>query len=298
MRSYRTEIEPRLRERLQTVCDAAGLDAAEAQLLKFTNNAVFWLPGNDCVVRIAGSVAMHRRTRKVIEVARWLAEHNYPAVRLSSSVQQPVEADGEAATVWKAVHAVEQAPTAGQLGALLRRLHALPAPITHLPKFDPVGDIRWRLEHADGLDDVDLLFLKSRCDSLQEELDGLATTLPSGVVHGDAQVGNLIAGPEGPVLCDFDSVCIGPREWDLVPIVFGQSHYGDGPEGVQAMVTAYGADVRSMPGFVTLMRARELKLVTSAVPVIRTNSRLREEFFRRLASIRNGVSDKRWTRYS
>lgn len=34
-------------------------------------------------------------------------------------------------------------------------------------------------------------------------------------LHGDPHVGNFLNTREGVLLCDFESVCIGPLEWDL-----------------------------------------------------------------------------------
>jgi fructosamine-3-kinase len=34
-------------------------------------------------------------------------------------------------------------------------------------------------------------------------------------IHGDAHLGNVLFAPDGPRWTDFDSVSIGPREWDI-----------------------------------------------------------------------------------
>ena len=308
---YTIEIDPTLRARVEAVCAAAGLDARGARLLKFTNNAVFELPNDRAVVRIAGSRAMHRRTEKVVTVARWLAGHDFPAVRLMPAVAQPVAAGDDLATVWEAVPAVSAPPTVGDIGVLLSRFHALPQAAA-LPRFDPVEDVRWRLDHAAGVAGIpanngehsavltadDLAFLRARCDAVEDQLADVDWILPPGPIHGDAQRGNLIPGPAGPVMCDFDSTCIGPREWDLIPILFGVQRLADPPDNAANLAAAYGVDLTSWAGFDVLMRVRELKLVTSVVPVLSVNPKVRREFRRRLHSLRTGDRSTTWQRYT
>ncbi|MGH3998017.1 MAG: aminoglycoside phosphotransferase, partial [Pseudonocardiaceae bacterium] len=43
----------------------------------------------------------------------------------------------------------------------------------------------------------------------------------------DARLGNLIASPQGPVLCDLDTTSIGPPEWDLVPAAVAALRFPD-----------------------------------------------------------------------
>lgn len=82
----------RLTTILTEVCARAGLDPTGAKLIKFTNNAVFRLVCDPVVIRIAGSGAVRARVPKVVAVARWLAAHEMPSVRLLEGVEQPVRA--------------------------------------------------------------------------------------------------------------------------------------------------------------------------------------------------------------
>ncbi|RSM37015.1 aminoglycoside phosphotransferase, partial [Actinoplanes sp. ATCC 53533] len=70
-----------------------------AQLIKFTNNAVFALPAAGVVVRIAASATMADRVDKVIRIARWLEQGDVPAVRLLD-LDQPLTIDGLHVTLW------------------------------------------------------------------------------------------------------------------------------------------------------------------------------------------------------
>lgn len=285
------------RAALGAVCDRAGLDPRGARLLRFTNNAVFLLAKQPVVVRILGAASLRHRVGKVVDVARWMEAHDVPAVRLLPGLPQPVVAGSLHATVWRATPDTGAPPTAADLGRLLRRLHELPPPRFTLPRWAPLDDVRRRLTDTDVLSDEDRSFLIERCDGARRALDELRFPHRDRVVHGDAHLGNVIASPSGPVLCDFDSTCLGPPEADLVPLPVGLRRFGGSDATYAQFSDAYGYDVTGWHGFGVLREIRELKLVTSALPVVRGNPALGAEMFRRLDDFRRGDRNATWTRY-
>jgi Phosphotransferase enzyme family len=296
------ELDGRLtRDKLQTVltaiCSAAGLDPSDAELIKFTNNAVFRLTTAPAVVRIAGSSAVRDRIDTVVQVAAWLAEQDIPAVRLWPDVPQPVTAANYPATVWQYVPPSGPRPTGDDLAALLLRFHALPTPAFPMPTWSPLKEIRQRLAEPEGLHPDDQAFLLRRCDELETELADVRYVLPQGIIHGDPFLGNLIPGANGPVLCDFDSTCIGPREWDLTPIAVGKLRFNYPHDDHSLVAHRYGFDVTTWDGFPVLRRIRELKLVTSVVPVLRSNPDIREQWQYRLATFKGGDAEAKWETY-
>ena len=285
-------------ERLRMVCRAAGLNPKPARLIKFTNNLVFELPAAGVVVRIVGSPALHYRVEKIIAVARWLEQHDFPAIRLHSDFDQPVAVGSELATIWVRAEPTGQPPDHADLGTLIRRFHSLPPPPDGvLPRFDPIGNIRHRLDHADGLGREDRRLLRSLCDEAEAQLAGIDFAESFGPIHGDAHIGNVIHSSAGPVLSDFDSTCIGPRTWDLVPVLLGPRRFGDPPEHVDQFLTAYGSNLPTRDQIDVLLRIRELQLVASVVPVLRSNPGVVGEFHRRLRSVRDDDDHTRWSRY-
>ncbi|WP_436493041.1 phosphotransferase family protein [Actinokineospora sp. HUAS TT18] len=282
---------------LAAVCAEIGLDAAGARLLRFTNNAVFELVGAPVVVRIVGSVALRHRVDKVVRVARWFAEHGVPAVRLIDGLTQPVLVGDYAATVWRTVDKSGPAPCPADLARLLRQVHALPPPEA-LPAWDPLDDVRRRIGEAEGLDRDNAAFLRDRCDLVEGWLSCLDFPLPPGFVHGDAHLGNLIPGPAGPVLCDFDSSCVGPPEWDLTPFAVGVRRFGQSPSQYDELVRGYGFDVTRWAGFSVLREVRELKLITSVLPIMNSTPEVRPELLKRLRDFRSGNTSAQWTRYT
>ncbi|MFC0115762.1 aminoglycoside phosphotransferase family protein [Kibdelosporangium aridum] len=283
---------------LTLICDQIGLEATGATLLRFTNNAVYRLVGDTAVVRIVGSHALRHRVEKVVRVAAWFAEHEIPAVRLLAGVTQPVRAGEHLATVWDVVPDGGRQPRGRDLGELLKRIHNLAPPPFDLPAWDPLDDVLKRIDDAEDISDDDHQFLLDTCERLSEELSGLNFELPPAVLHGDAHLGNLIPSPDGPVLCDFDSTSLGPPEWDLTPVAVGVGRFGEPARTYREIVRAYGFDVTRWSGFRVLREVRELKLITSVLPSVRSNPEVRPELMRRLGDFRRGDTRARWARYT
>ncbi|MFC4005166.1 phosphotransferase family protein [Prauserella oleivorans] len=281
---------------LRVTCARLGLDHRGATLLRFTNNAVYSLARDPVVVRIVGSRTLRHRARKVVTVARHFACHGVPAIRLVGGVEQPVHVGEHVVTVWEKVQPTGRQATSAELGSLLRQVHALPVP-EGLGPWSPLTDVRARVADAEELDPDDRAFLLDRCAEVEAALTRLTFPLPPALVHGDAHPGNVIVGPDGPVLCDFDSACAGPPEWDLTPLAVGHERFGDPPGWYRALARTYGFDVTTWEGFPVLRAARELKLTTSVLPIMRSHPSVRHELRRRLDDLRAGRTHTRWVRY-
>jgi len=286
----------KLERTLTQICADLGLDGSDARLIRFTNNAVYALESESVVVRIIASHGLRHRGPKVVEVAKYLAEHDVPAVRLLPGVQQPLVVGEHLATLWDYVPSTGRAPTTKDLAELLRQVHALPPP-PWLPAWTPLNDVRTRLADAEVLADDDHEFLLDKLAEVESALADLEFVLPTSLVHGDAYIGNVIISPNGPVLCDFDSSCGGPPEWDLTPVALGQERFGDPEESQRLFAETYGFDLLSWKGYPVLRGIRELKLTTSVLPSFRSNPQTRGELLRRLADLRAGRLPTQWIRY-
>ncbi|MBT0772156.1 phosphotransferase [Kineosporia sp. J2-2] len=320
---------------MTAACRILDLDPRGHTVLKFTNNAVLRLPHAGVVLRIAGSAAVGERARRVVHVARLLERHGVPAVRLAQPDDQPMMVRGHEVTVWYDVRPVRD-PLPEDLADLLRAVHAVPVPAPAAPvvparrgrsrrrpsvpgqvtgpvpvqagssapvslvRWEPVSGIRRRIASAGPLPPEDLAFLRAESDAVALEvaaLRELEPLLPAGLIHGDSFLGNVIVGENGPVLCDFDSTCWGPREWDLTPIAVGALRFDYGGDLAARFAASYQQDVLSWPGFGTLRRLRELQLVTSVLPVLAANPGLRPQWRFRVDSLRRGDGQARWSTY-
>ncbi|WP_425341983.1 phosphotransferase family protein [Amycolatopsis coloradensis] len=285
-----------LSDALGRTCDLLGVDPEGARLLRFTNNAVYELASAPFVVRIVGSTRLRHRVDTVVRVARHFERHDVPAIRLVPGLDQPLPVGGHLVTVWWKVPGTGRKAKAADLAALLRRVHALEPP-EGLAEWAPVAAVRARVSDAEELDDGDRRFLLERCAELEAALANLDFPLPRGLVHGDAHTGNVIPGPDGPVLCDFDSSCVGPPEWDLTPLAVGRERFGDPPARYRVFAQRYGFDVTTWSGFSVLRAIRELKLTTSVLPILRSHPSVRDELRKRLNDLRDGRTGARWNRY-
>ncbi|MFD2418069.1 phosphotransferase enzyme family protein [Amycolatopsis pigmentata] len=274
-----------------------GLDPRGAKLMRFTNNAVYALITAPVVLRIVGSRALRHRAAKVVAVARHFERHGIPAVRLLPGVDQPIGVGEHVITAWVRVDGTARRATGEDLGRLLRRVHAVPPP-EGLDEWSPLADVQARVADAEEIEPQDRRFLLRRCAEVEAALGELRFPLPRGLIHGDAHTGNVINGPAGPVLCDFDSSCVGPPEWDLTPLAVGRERFGDPAGRYRMLADTYGFDVTAWEGFAVLRAVRELKLATSVLPIVRSRPQVRAELRRRLDDLRSGGAVARWSRYS
>lgn len=135
------------RATLDLACEELRLDSTGAELLRLGENAIYRLPQEPVVARIARHAdASH----KEVDVARWLAQHDFPAVRLIEDLPQLRVTGGRVVTWWELVEEDPRRPEFTDLARILRRLHDLPAPAFKLPTFVPMRRVCQRLDHAPG----------------------------------------------------------------------------------------------------------------------------------------------------
>src|SRR5262249_32297840 len=125
---------------------------------------------------------------------------------------------------------------------------------------------------------------------VQAAITTVQPTLPPALVHGDATVANLIPGPHGPVICDFDSTSYGPAEWDLTPVAVGHLRFGN-TANQPLLAAGYGFDLPPR-------RRPDHQLVTGVVPVPRSTPPPRKKRHHRLQTFRSGNMTARWERYT
>ncbi|NJQ00833.1 phosphotransferase enzyme family protein [Streptomyces zingiberis] len=283
---------------LRSACESAGLDAAGAELLRLGSNAVYRLVASPVIVRIARDRDSLEEMERAVRVARWLAEEDFPAVRLVPGVGQPATVDGHVVTFWENVQDREEYATLEELADLLRRLHWLKEPESlGLPYFDPFAKVWTSLRNLRGVvDEKDRSFLEERAQRLSKEYDRLDFVLPFGLIHGDANIGNVLRHRNGQaVLIDLDGVALAPREWDLVLTALFYDRLGWHSRGqYEAFVHRYGFDLMNWPGYSVLADIRELMMTLWVGQQVPTDERFAAEFPKRVRAIRTDGSRKDW----
>lgn len=259
----RTFDESTATEVLVAACAMAGLDAANATLIRLGENAVFRLPAEGAVARIARSESYTPEVERQLAVARWLAAKSVAAVE-PLDVDQPVIVGGRVAAFWKAVANDTEYGSTKALGGLLQRLHSLPVPDDlDLPPLDPFTRAHQRIETV-SISDDERAFLRARCKALEEAYANLSFDSAPVVLHGDANVGNTLVDSAGVArLADLDSFCVGPPEWDLLLTALFYQRFGwHTAIEYSDFVAAYGRDILTWPGFRVLADLRELLMVS------------------------------------
>jgi Ser/Thr protein kinase RdoA (MazF antagonist) len=276
-------------------CRAAGLSADGARLLRLGSNAVYRLAA-PVVARIAYADTDTEAARRTVEVARWLASAEYPAVR-ALDLDQPVIIDGHPVTFWEAISDGAEYATLSQVADVMARLHALTAPATlHLPAFEPFGDAGKRIAESRWLTSGDRDYMAAELARLRGEYAALEFALPQGVIHGDASIGNVLRDYLGnPVVIDLDDFAIGPREWDLIQTALFYDRFGwHTREEYETFASVYGYDIMQWPGYPALADIREFIMVTWIVSKADEDERTAAEARKRLNALRTGASREDW----
>jgi aminoglycoside phosphotransferase (APT) family kinase protein len=180
-----------------------------AELIRIGSNAVFRV-SSEVIARIAPGASSLDNAALQIRVSQWLMSVPYPVVR-ALDVAQPIEADGAVVTLWESVSAETRYADIADVAALIKRLHGLAAPDSlRLPDLSPFAPAAEVFPRLGGLSADDRAFLCERIEWARLELPRLPFALPAGVIHGDANVGNVLSDEDGqPVLIDLDSFAVG-----------------------------------------------------------------------------------------
>lgn len=279
---------------LVSACAEIGLDPTGARLIRLGENAIYELPCEGVVARVARSTALADRVLREVRIADWLAEQDYPAVRTAADVKQAIEADGRLVTFWQLVPPTATEPTVADLGILLRRLHDLPAPSFQLPVFDPLSVVPDRLAYPGAAPPDDIAFLRDRYEELAEAYRTLPPSAPHGFIHGDAHRGNVLMSAAGPLLSDFETAALGPREWDLTPTAMSVERFALDARTYATFVDAYGQDVRDWPGFSVLRQIREITMTTWLMQLYDVSDQHAAEFRLRVESLHEGDDGRLW----
>lgn len=278
---------------LREACQENDVDCAGAELVRIGSNAIFRLKG-DVIARVGRDRQSVEAARREVTVSRWLDSFGIPAVR-ALDLSQPVLTTDRVVTFWESLGDAPNFGTTADLAHLLKSLHHLDSDID-LPQHAPFARVQRRLTAIDYLDQSDRVFLVDEYSRLSEEYGGLTYSLPAGVIHGDANVGNVLVDQEHVArLADLEGFAIGAREWDLILTAMYFERYGwHSASEYSAFVDSYGFDVREWDGYQTLSDVREFLMVTWLAQNAESNADASRELRKRIAALQSGASRKDW----
>ena len=194
-----------------------GLEVGEPVSLRSTNNVVAWMRPSPVVAKIAQDLAASARE---LQLATFLVSVGAPVVPpIEIGIAQPADVAGQWATFWRHVED-ERTATATQIAGSLGRLHL---GLASLPGRTTIPPCWVRLESAvDLLDHPELPGELERDDrsllrrALLEGIAALASPSEhTHVLHGSPHRFNILVADGEAVFIDFETVELGPLEWDL-----------------------------------------------------------------------------------
>jgi hypothetical protein len=283
---------------LATACAKIGNSASGASMIRLGGNALFLLPHNKIVVRIARGPAILPDATKEVAVASWLHDIGIPAAQPTDH-EQPIMVDGHPVTFWQLIDNSGARPTLIDLAAILHQLHRAPVPPDlELPEFDIFGRVSERIAVAPPLSEQDRDFLTNRLAALRGEYSTLTFTLPPSAVHGDAPQSNLIQRPDGKVLLiDFERFAFCPPESDLAVTATENLIGWHSDSAYASFCETYGFDVIRWDGFPVLRAINELKMTTWLMQNVAESDQISAEFRTRLASLHDDNAPRGWQPY-
>jgi aminoglycoside phosphotransferase (APT) family kinase protein len=283
---------------LDKACHKIGASAENAGLIRLGENAIFGLPQEKIVVRIARSAAVLGDAEKEVAVASWLRDVGIPAAEPTAH-PQPLLVLSHPVTFWRLIDDSGAKPALAELGRILRRLHAAPVPEElPLPPFDIFGRVAERITASAVLAETDRQFLADKLADLRVRYAEVKFPLPAAAVHGDAHQANLIEATDGEVLLiDFERFAFGPPETDLAVTATEYLLGWHSDPDYASFCQAYGFDVTAWKGFPVLRAINELKMTTWLMQNVGESEQIADEFRLRLASLHDDDAPRNWHPY-
>jgi hypothetical protein len=196
-----------------------GLDVRQPVSLRSTNNVVVWLAPSPVVAKISND---HDGAARELQLVSELVKAHAPVVPPSDlSIEQPLSIDEHSVTFWQYQPQDDVSHSSpAQIARSLFLLHSKLSSIADRVSIPPlraqlirVVEALERLNPVSDLSDDDRALLR------QALIDGMVqlANLTSGdrVIHGSPHRMNILVVNETSRFIDFETVALGPLEWDL-----------------------------------------------------------------------------------
>lgn len=217
-------------EAARTVAQRHGLCSTRPRLLDDSNNTIVHLAPLPLVAKVCSATARPAgpaALRLELDVAQHLGRRGAPVVVPSPEVPITVHREGDHALTWWRYQRHDPSVRVGAEAAA-RTLEEVHAALASYPGSLPSFLTRAVRRAGRLLADPSALPALQSTDRgrlLAEHVRVTAALRDRDVrwlpLHGDPHRRNFLAGPGGVVMLDFESVCLGPREWDLSALPVG-----------------------------------------------------------------------------
>lgn len=209
-----------------------------------------------------------------------------------------VRVDGLSVTAWERIERSEMPVDWPRVGELVRRVHdtapeLLPASV---PLPSPAVFPWWNFDalldrSGPGLDPRARDGLEAAIDRHRHwhEFDQVV------VCHGDVHPGNVLMRVDGPVLIDWDLLCLAPPGWDHGPMLSFADRWGGRPGEYEEFARGYGRSLADDPTTIAIAELRLVAATLMRVAASIDDPQARPEAERRLRYWRGDPDAPPWT---
>lgn len=283
-----------VRSAVQHAAGFYGRRSAEPELVRTGANHVYI--ADDLVVRVSRSevdVGQH------VTVGRFLIDNGIP-------VPEPIgsgELNGAKYTVWEYIKPDSSAVVDfAQFGGGIRALHELDLAdlATELPWCDGpdwlnIDQGLAEARSANVVSDEDIDLLESHSERLRTWGDRCRLADRHVLCHGDVHPQNVIMRDGRATLIDWDTICIGPPQWDHAALLTWADRWGGRPTDYLDFAQGYG---EAFDGDNLAMELAEVRLLAPTVNMIvkgANNDQCAREARLRMRFWRNDPKAPHWT---
>ena len=245
-------------------------------LVRMSMNAVYRC--GDVVLRVGRPVPGAPATRELGDVLR---DAGIPIAEIIDELDAP---DGRRVTAMAYVAARAEVDWV-QTGRIVARLHDRVG-MDGLPDGWPVADPRrlpwWELERLVGEIDTACLGIANDVDERVRAKLGLVVDghrwwrdevdHDAVICHGDLQPANVLMGPRGPVLIDWDLLAVAPRGWDHGPMLAQTRRWGVPSSVYDQYASGYGMNLSADRFTLAVAELRDVAATVLAVRAAASNT--------------------------
>jgi Ser/Thr protein kinase RdoA (MazF antagonist) len=195
--------------------------------------------------------------------------------------------DGLAVTAWRRIEPNDEPIDWHAVGRFVRRVHELPigeVPAGY-PLPSPVSFPWWDFETllGDLVDEIDEPAAHGLLTAIERHGDWRSWIGDDPVVcHGDVHPGNVLVSGDGPLLIDWDLLCVATPAWDHAMLTTWAPRWG-GPAGTyRAFAEGYGVSLADDPLTRSIAELRNVAATLMRVRAGRTDPVAAVEADRRL----------------